>query len=491
MRDPAYALGPPRPAPFARRSPQLYHHPVRDQVLHYIRERDLLRAGDRVAVAVSGGADSVALLRVLLELREDLGIVVAVAHFNHQLRGADADADEQFVVELARQHDVLFFAGRADVREHATTKKLSLEHAARELRYSSLTKLAREQRFDAIATGHNADDQAETVLMKFLRGAGTKGLAGIHPVLSRDGVRIVRPLLDTSRLAVEQYLRSIGQPWREDHTNQDRQFTRNRIRHELLPLLERDYNPNLRKLLSETAELALAEEEYWHDSTAALASRWHQQVRRLRLQEGTGSGFLVCGVAVQRRTLKHFLDWHGIAVDFHHVEAVRRCILGEAATVSLPAGWLARRDGDWLELFAPASTFEPKQVARNWQYVLPIPGRCDLREAGVALRCLLVHAEVAALEPPGTLLRAELLPNTLTIRNWLPGDRFRPAHTGSEEKLKRLFSEKRIPADQRPLWPVALFNAHIVWVRGFPVAHDYAWVAGSGDALRIDVLPHD
>jgi tRNA(Ile)-lysidine synthase len=451
-------------------------------------DRKLLKPGDRLAVAVSGGADSVALLRVLLELRQELGLVLFVAHFNHQLRGADSDYDERFVAEIAAKHNLPFFAGRADVRGHANSNKLSLEHAARELRYRWLIELARQKHLDAIATAHNSDDQAETVLMKFLRGAGTRGLAGIHPTLITDGTPIVRPLLATPRADIERYLRELDQPWREDHSNRDTHFTRNRIRHELLPLLERDYNPNLRELLSETADLALAEEEYWRDYTAALASRWHRQVRRMRLYGSSASGFLVSGIAVQRRTLKHFLDWHGIAVDFHHVEAVRGCVLGDGATVSLPAGWLARRNGDWLELSAPDATFEPQQASGNWQYLLRLPGQCGLPEVGVTLQSVLVPAEAAALELPGTLVRAELLANPLTVRNWLPGDRFRPAHSGSEKKLKELFSDKHIPAAQRPHWPVVLSGSQIVWVRGFPVAHDFAWVPGAGNALRIEAL---
>jgi tRNA(Ile)-lysidine synthase len=467
---------------------QLYHHPVRETVLQYIRERKLLKAGDRAAVAVSGGADSVALLRALLELRAELGIVLFVAHFNHQLRGDASDADEQFVAELAPQHDLPFFAGRADVRAHAVANKLSLEHAARDLRYDWLLDLAREQRFDAVATAHTADDQAETVLMKFLRGASTRGLAGIHPVLQHESFRIVRPLLETKRAEVEQYLTSIAQPWREDHTNFDMQHTRNRIRHELLPLLERDYNPNLRQLLSETAEIALAEEDYWRDSTAPLTSRWHQKERGLRLQEGD-SGFLLSGIAVQRRTLRHFLAWHDITVDFHHVESVRRCALGDGSTANLPGGWQARRNGDWLELLTAASAFEKQDITQGWQYLVSIPGTCRIPEAGITLQAVLLSEAAANQEPPGSLLRAAALGPEVNLRNWQPGDRFRPAHSAAEEKLKRLFSEKRIPADRRPLWPVALSGSQIVWVRGFPVAHDFAWVPGSGDAVRIDISP--
>src|SRR5271157_1547920 len=285
-----------------------YHLFVRSKVLHYIRERGLMRAGDRVCIAVFGGADSVALLRVLLELQAELGLVLAVAHFNHRLRGADSEADEAFVADLAPQYGLEFFANRADVREHALAGKVSVEEAGRELRYRWLARLAHEQRFDSVATAHTVDDQAETVLLKFLRGAGTRGLAGIYPSLeigrtngfpisvgdanwqnpsrvaaagsepgaqapgvkvnrkeprSGDHIRIVRPLLCVTRDEVEAYLTSLGQPWREDESNLDHRFARNRVRHELLPLLEREYNPNIRQVLSGAAELARAEEEYW------------------------------------------------------------------------------------------------------------------------------------------------------------------------------------------------------------------------------------
>ena len=464
---------------------------MRDNVLHTIRDRGLLCAGERVAVAVSGGADSAALLRVLLELRAELGIVLAVAHFNHELRGADSDADEQFVAELAQRYGLPFFAGRANVREHAVANKLSIEHAARELRYQWLIELAHEQRFEAIATAHTHDDQAETVLMKFLRGAGTKGLAGIHPLLVRDAVRIVRPLLETSRAEVEQYLASINQPWREDKSNRDTRFARNRIRHELLPLLEREYNPNLRDLLNEAAEVALAEEDYWQKKAEAFIEQWNEAPGTLLLHDklGHSDGLLAVPLALQRRILKSFLERQGLPTDFHHVETLRHCALGETSQVDLPGGWLARRVGNGLEL-TPYG-IRPSDVVAGYECSLPIPGRCVIPAAQLTVQATVISSDLAVCEAPGALLRLDSVGSELLIRNWVPGDRFRPAHTGSEEKLKRLFAEKRIPADQRPLWPVALAGSRIVWVRGFPVAHDCAWVPGSGDGVRIDVLLHE
>jgi len=531
----------------------LYHHSVRSKVLSYIRERRLMRAGDRVCVAVSGGADSVALLRVLLELRSELGIVLSVAHFNHRLRGADSEADEAFVAELARRHDLEIFSGRGDVRDHALTSKLSMEAAARELRYCWLTSLAESHKLNEIATAHTLDDQAETVLLKFLRGAGTRGLAGIYPSLeigknkglpagvsnanwqnpsrgaaagsepgaqapgvllsqveprSGDQARIVRPLLGVTREEVEAYLTSLGQSWREDDTNRDHRFARNRVRHELLPLLERKYNPNLRQVLSGAAELSRAEEEYWQalverelemrdsrievppglkpgtpaadDGTAEAVPFQKPAPARLSLEN-----FAALPLALQRRLLRRFAKTENLALDFEHVEKLLRCASGELAKAELPGGWLATRKGECLELLAPA----PGPVCVSYEYTLPIPGEVHIAEIGLTLRATVVREAECAHESGATLglLSAELLGPELTVRNWRPGDRFWPVHRGSEEKLKRLFSEQHIPAEQRPSWPVVLKGEQIVWVRGFPVARAFAW-NGTGDGVRIEIL---
>jgi len=456
-------------------------------LLRYIREKRLMRAGDRVCVAVSGGADSVALLRLLLALRSELGVVLAVAHFNHQLRAGESDADEAFVADLARQHGLEFFAGRANVREHAGLHKLSIEAAARELRYRWLDGLAEQQRLDSVATAHTFDDQAETVLLKFLRGAGTKGLSGVHPELRRRQARIIRPLLTIRREDVVQYLRSLGQSWREDTSNLDRHLLRNRMRHELLPLLERDYNPNVRQLLNETAEIAQAEEEYWQMKARSYLDVWHEEPGRLRVHDSVGApaGLLVEPVAFQRRVVKCFLEGRGLPADFQHFEMVRRCMNGEIPKVGLPGGWQARREGDWLELSHPSEpAFRPSE---EYEKLLPLPGACVIPEAHLTVRATVVPAEAARNEPPGSLLEFERFGESLTIRNWRPGDRFWPAHSGSEEKLKRLLAELRVPAEQRPTWPVALSAGQIVWVRGFPVARAFAW-SGAGDAVRIETL---
>lgn len=461
-----------------------------------------MRAGDRVAVAVSGGADSVALLRVLLELRNQLGVVLSVAHFNHALRGEASDADEAFVAELARQHDLEFFWSRGEVRDHALAKKLSLEAAARDLRYRWLRSLAASHKVNAVATGHTLDDQAETVLLKFLRGAGTRGLAGIYPEIAsgakapdsfqpargvpegppnrgsrQPDASIVRPLLGVMREEVEKYLAALGQDWREDESNLDHRFARNRVRHGLLPLLEREYNPNLRQVLSDAAELARAEEEYWQELVEKeLQDRMAAQ--RLRLMN-----FQALPLALQRRLLRRFIETVNLALDFEHVEKLLHCALGELPKAELTEGWLAMRQGGCLELLAPQA--EP--ACSGYQYTLPVPGEVRIAEIGLTVRCIPVPQEFAKEEPPDSLLSLELLGPELTVRNWHPGDRFWPVHSKSEEKLKRLFSEKHAPAGQRPHWPVVLKGEQIIWVRGLPVARAFAW-SGKGDAVKIEML---
>ena len=403
---------------------------MREQVLHYIRRGGLMKPGDRVLVAVSGGADSVALLRVLLELRAELGIVPAVAHFNHGLRGEGSDADEHFVEQLARRHGLDFFVERTDVAEYAAGERIGLESAGRELRYEWLTHVAVDGRFNVVTTAHTLDDQAETVLMKFLRGAGSRGLAGIYPLMIREeGPRLVRPLLGTTRTEVEMYLESIGQDWREDESNLDRRFLRNRVRHELLPLLDRDYNPSIREVLSGRAEISRAEEEYWDGVVSSALKKVVTERRQLRLHE-----FAELAVAVQRRVLKRFLEEQTIACDSQHVEAVRQCALGELPRLELPGNWVVRRSKDYLTLQPQQG--EPPQA--GYSYAMSAPGEVAVAEIGCTLRMVPVPGRFAEESDPGTLLRADLIGREVCIRNWQPGDRYHVAHTGRERKLKTL-----------------------------------------------------
>ena len=239
-------------------------------------ETKLLKPGLRLAVGVSGGADSVALLRALAERSRELGLVLHAAHLHHGLRGEEADADLKFARALAGELGLPFHEARVNTKSEAKTDAAAgksgetIEEAARRLRYAWFRQLMASGEVEAVATAHTRDDQAETVLAKFLRGAWTEGLSGIHPKLECPEGRILRPLLSATRAEVEAYLQELGQGWREDSTNRHLTFTRNRIRHELLPLLE-GWNPRLREHLAQMAALARDEEAWWQGEMARLA----------------------------------------------------------------------------------------------------------------------------------------------------------------------------------------------------------------------------
>jgi tRNA(Ile)-lysidine synthase len=428
-------------------------------VLAYVRKHELLRAGDRVGVAVSGGADSVALLRLLLELRKEIGVVLSVVHFNHKLRGAESDEDERFVAQLARQHKVELHRDSGEVAAYAAEKHRSLETAAREMRYQYFRRLLIDGTLNRIATGHTLDDQAETVLLKIVRGAGSRGLAGIYPRLSVPSSQfsessVVRPLLGTRRRELEPYLVELEQTWREDKSNRDLRHMRNRVRHGILPRLERYLNPAVRDALAEAAEIARAEEEYWvHE-----VSRVRDGLRISVLRD--------LPLALRRRVVRAAGESLGLQLDFHHVEEILALTIKGAETPKstvLPHGWVVSRTKDELRFEAKAGTIE------DYEYRLPVPGSVEVQETESRFEAVSVSGNAAEGYNPGDLLDATLLAAELKVRNWRPGDRFWPAHTKATKKIKELLQERQVTGPERKLWPVIVSGRDVVWVRGFPV----------------------
>jgi tRNA(Ile)-lysidine synthase len=236
-------------------------------------DRTNIKPGDRICTAISGGADSVALLLTLhaanATARDSLGVGLSAVHINHNLRGEESDADQRFVEDLCISLDIPLHLHQANVPERVAQTHETIEEAARNVRYDFFTTLIASGHADTILTAHTLDDQAETVLMKLLRGAWTEGLSAIHPVITLPKGKILRPFLQTRRADIEAFLKQSNQPWREDSTNTDTAFTRNKIRHELLPQL-RAYNPNLDQTLSNLAELAREEESRWQTELARI-----------------------------------------------------------------------------------------------------------------------------------------------------------------------------------------------------------------------------
>jgi len=461
------------------------------KVSAHIRRQGLLKAGDRVGAAVSGGADSVALLRLFLELRKELGIVLSIVHFNHKLRGAEADEDERFVAELARQHKLELHCEHGDVAAFASEKHLSLEAAARELRYGYFLRLLAEGEVNRIATAHTLDDQAETVLLRLARGAGTRGLAGIYPRVCLAGeteraqtangvggkmrfsdrssqfsapgsqaerqASIIRPLLETGRKELEVYLGNLGQSWREDSSNRDLRHARNRVRHGIMPRLERNLNPSVREALAETAEIARAEEEFWKSEVARVLPR---------LTPGGGSVTLSLGVlaplplALQRRVIRAAAESLGLRLEFRQVEEIREA---KTAKIMLPGGWFVLPKGDELRFERGLPT-----ATTDYEYKVTLPGKVEVFETGTVLEALVVHVGTGSAYNPEHFLDPASLSGKLRVRNWRAGDRFWPAHTKAPKKIKELLQERHVESAERKAWPVVVCGNEIVWVRGFP-----------------------
>ena len=433
-------------------------------------DETLLKPGLRLAVGVSGGADSVALLRALKERSGPLGLVLHAAHLHHGLRGSEADADLAFARELAAELGLSFHESRVDTAAEAEANNETIEEAARRLRYGWFRQLMASGEVEAVATAHTRDDQAETVLAKFLRGAWTKGLSGIHPVVKFPEGRILRPLLATTRVEVEAYLTALGQSWREDSSNRHLSFTRNRIRHELLPLLE-GWNPRLREHLVQMAALARDEEAWWQTELAKLTPQLLLPGRAVRGGgrsggEGValdGSRLAVLAPALQRRLLRYAASQLGATLDFASTEALRTLALtGHAGQKrELAQGLRAERTLREVRLTVrPVVKAEKGATAAVSEYSGTIPGEIVAPAFGLRLRI-----EVTTSDPLAEG-QAGVSGQSARLRNWRPGDRVRQRYSSGPRKVKEVLERLRVTGSRRAVWPVLEVEDRIVWMQG-------------------------
>ncbi len=474
-------------------------HDLAGQLLKTIRKHDSIRAGDRLAVAVSGGADSVALLCLLLELKAELGIVVSVAHVNHKLRGDESDQDARFVGELANQHGLELHTTEAPIAGNAS----GIEAAARELRYKFFRQLVGEGRAAKIATAHTLDDQAETVLLRMFRGTGIRGLSGIHPriaveAVGKQGLRggeVVRPLLGFRRASLLDYLRECAQSWREDSSNRDDAFLRNRMRHRLLPIILEEFGDGAIQHMGELAEIARGEEEHWHDRHIEVHPEARAQIPGAAQTRQAASlqvrALLALSLAARRRFVRGWLEAHApeVRISFRLIEKVldlARESAGDGALgkrLELSGGRRLRsgRQELFLEMNLVGAGDTP-----DYEYVLAVPGVLKVAELGTSIEACVVQPAAVAEVDRGQLLDLGRMPKQVVIRNWRAGDRFWPAHTVEEKKVKELLSDRQATGTEKKLWPVAVAEGcGIVWLRGFPVPSAFRAPAATPKAIWI------
>jgi tRNA(Ile)-lysidine synthase len=446
-----------------------------------IRRHGLVPAGARVAVALSGGPDSVALLHLLRDLESEGDLTVAgILHYNHQLRPA-AEDDERFCRDLAGDLHLPIEVGRGDVRGEARARKRSVEDMARRLRYGFFEEAARRLRADAVAVGHSEDDQAETFLLRILRGSGTRGLGGIRP---RAGA-IIRPLLETSRQRLREFVADRQLAFREDETNQDLSIPRNRVRHELLPYLSREFSPGIVEVLAREASLAQVDEDHLQREAIELART--VVLTLTATEQGPGAaavastavldadGLAGAPPAVGTRVARLVLEQLG-GGRFIGSDAVQRLLdlargaRGEA--VSLP-GLRARRSGGGrqIELGPEPERHGPAvEPGHNSRFALSIPGEVVL-PGGLAISAGWSDPDRSE-SADGVSVLVSGLDGPLAVRFRRPGDRFRaPGMDGRAKKLQDYLVDRKVPREERDRLPLVV-DAHdrIVWIVGHAVA---------------------
>ena len=451
---------------------------LQDRVRLAIVGDALIRPGARVLAAVSGGSDSVALLLLLLDVAGDSGFTVAgVAHVNHGLRGAESARDEAFCRALAARLGLAFEVRHRNVALLAKEGRVSVEVAARHARYECLAEIASALKADTIATGHTRDDQAETFLLRLLRGAGASGLSGIRP---RRG-DIVRPLLDIRRDELQAYLAGRRQSFRSDATNRDIGVPRNWVRHRLLPLLARQLNGDIVEVLARDAAVL-------RDDAALLDCLAEENAARLVQEAGDGiarldaAGLGALHPALARRVVRAALD--GLESSrfrgFDHVEqvlAVARADRSRAAA-DLP-GVRVERNGARVVLYkrGPAA----RTASKAFRYELAVPGRVDLPQCGCAIDVKrtsrgfgqLVSKQAFSGDRDVASIDAAFADGGLAVRSRQPGDWIRPLGLRGRKKLQDVLVDRKVPRDDRDRVPLVVdARDRILWVGGHAVSQD-------------------
>lgn len=446
--------------------------PLLKRVAETIERHKMLIQGDKVLIGVSGGADSVALLHLLVALRPVMDLQLAVAHLNHGLRSDASDREADFVEALSNKLGLSFHCARIEVDPHQG----SLEDRARRARYRFYRRLLHKYGYNKLALGHQADDNAESVLMHLLRGSGIRGLSGIPP--KRGGV-IVRPLIETSRSDIKAYLKSCGIAHVEDTSNDDIRFRRNRIRHQLIPLLQRDFNPNILITLNRLAGLC-RDEQTW------LNTMLQPLLESTLIDSGSeclelrADSLLDAPPAAQRRLIRMALRrWMGDLkrMGLDHIEAAVDLLHNHSpgSRLSLPRRIVAQRTINGLRFSKSGKRDDDAcGVLSGFHYTIPLSPEQGLilqvPEAGCRLHVTIAHSPDLDMQKKAgknaVWFDMDALEFPLTVRNHEPGDRLAPFGMQGTQKVKKVFIDRKIPRNRRNRIPIVAQNDAILWIAG-------------------------
>jgi len=449
-----------------------------DKVKKTLKKYNMLTQGEKVVLGVSGGADSIALLYSLNELI-DYGLELIIAHLNHGLRVDAAKRDADFVKKIAKSLGLTFVYAEVDTLKYKEESQLSTEDAARQLRYKFFDQVMSKHDATKLATAHTLDDQAETVLMRLIRGSGSKGLSGIPPV----SINIIRPLIEINRSEIENYLNSRDIKWVEDASNVSREFLRNRIRHDLIPELE-SYNPQIKETLAKTADILRAEDEFITIETG----KYFNEVFSENRSEITGNllkyesidkilrySLLRTAIENLNRNLKNISSIHIISADDF--------LLSETASgqIELPEETVIVKG---YNIFLVTKKSE---IDQEFYYSIQSPGKWSFPEFEVEISLVKTQSlgendeSVAYFDP-------ELVKFPIEVRSFKTGDRFSPLGMQSSKKLQDYFTDKKLPKFLRSRVPIFISDGEIMWAGGIRIDDRFKVTDKKSEVLKMKLV---
>lgn len=447
------------PVYFFRRSTAMLEK-VNQTIINY----QMIKENDRILVGVSGGVDSVVLLDILVKLRSVYNLTIFVAHLNHGLRGRAADEDEAFVVSLAEKYNARVYTKKEDMLAYAELNKISSEEAGRVLRYAFFEEIMQKENIQKIAIAHNKNDQAETILMRIMRGTGLDGMVGIKPVNGS----VIRPLLFCSRAEIEAFEYAEKLNHREDDTNKENIYTRNTIRNQLIPQLENLYNPNLVEGLSRMGQLLADDLEIIENQLKEILQKIAFQ-RQGKMVSFNRRVFLDLSLGLKRRVLRHAI--HSIQGDLANIEEkhihnmIQLISQGKTGKeIHLTNGWIAKNNYDFFEISQPSEKYA------NYEFELEIGKKQSF--GTFEIETFVEDKIKIDFYTKDIFLKFfdyDRIKSSLKVRNRRPGDRIVPLGMKGSKKIKDLFIDEKVASDKRSQIPLIVCGDEIVWVVGYRI----------------------
>ncbi len=443
-----------------------------------IKKYNMLNPGDTVIVGLSGGADSMALMCFLFENKDILGIDLHAVHINHHIRGDEAERDSRFVCDFCREHGIKCTVFDFDVAGHASQNGLTVEEAGRLLRYKAFNDIATEYHSPKIATAHHLNDNTETVLHNILRGSGTTGLIGIHP---QRGIYI-RPLIETTRQEIEDYLNTKGIPWCTDKTNLEAVYTRNKIRLELLPYLRENFNSSIDSAITRLSALCREDEDFLRESTiAAFKDSTKRSDNGILLDR---SEFIKLHTSIRRRLIRYILEHLGIPLKDVHMNHIDDCIRFITESQSGLRMKISSMHISSLQSGVLFSSTEPEVC--DYCYSIRAGEELYIHEANATLICTKVDGYTRSSK--NTVFISAASPDAVfEVRNRRNGDRIRPFGMRGTKKLKDYFIDNKIDISIRNKTPIIVYNNEVVWISGMCLSENYKITENTKNILKFEL----